>query len=145
SHHWGWVAASGAVAVVGYVTAIVMAVEKGSAQNSANAVAQSIVANGGGQGTCFVGPNSPTAYYANACNALNSDDNNVNADATVANVGLAIGLVGTAGLIVSTIFAATSYSSPSSDKPAQSGTNAPVTVVPILGKGFGGMSIGGTF
>ena len=81
SHHWGWVAASGAVAVVGFVTAIVMAVEKGVRAEQRQRGGAAIVANGGGQGTCFVGPNSPTAYYANACNALNSDDNNVNADA----------------------------------------------------------------
>jgi hypothetical protein len=135
--------ASGAVTLVGFVTAGIMGAEKTSAQNSANAVAASIVANGGGAGTCYVGPNSPTAYYANACSALNTDDNNVNSDATIANIGIAVGLVGTAGLIISTIFAVSSYGH--SDSKAQSAAAPPVTVVPLLGKGLGGMSLGGTF
>ena len=110
SHHWGWVAATGVVTVAGFTTALVMCFEKTSAQNSANSVAAAIEANGGGQGTCYIGPNSPTPKFAGACNDLSTDDNNVNADATIANVGIAVGIVGGAGFIISTIFAATSYS-----------------------------------
>jgi tetratricopeptide (TPR) repeat protein len=145
SHHWGWVAATGAVTVVGFVTAAIMGSEKAAAQNSANVVAQTIVANGGGQGTCYVGPNSPTPYYANACSALNSDDNNVNSDATIANVGIAVGVVGAVGLVISTIFTVKSYSHDDGAAASASASAGPVTVMPLLGKGLGGMTLGGTF
>jgi hypothetical protein len=145
SHHWGWVAATGAVTVVGFTTALIMGFEKSSAQNSANTVAQAIEANGGGQGTCYVGPNSPTPKFATACNDLNTDDNNVNADATVANVGIAVGIAGGVGFIISTIVAATSYSHTSEKAPPSPTAAIPVTVVPVVHKGFEGLSVVGSF
>jgi hypothetical protein len=144
SHHWGWVAATGVVTVAGFTTALVMFFEKTSAQNSANSVAAAIEANGGGQGTCYIGPNSPTPKFAGACNDLSTDDNNVNADATIANVGIAVGIVGGAGFIISTIFAAKSYSHSTEKAPPPAQTSR-VTVVPLFSKGFNGLGVAGSF
>jgi hypothetical protein len=140
SHPWGWVVATGIVTAAGFGVAGVMAVEKSSAQDSANQVAQTIVANGGGQGTCYVSATTPLPYFARACSALADDNNRVNADATIANVGLVVGGVGAVGLIVSVVFAAKSYS-----RGGTAAATPPVTVAPLIGKGLGGMSLGGSF
>jgi hypothetical protein len=72
--------------------AIALGIGKSSAQNSATDVANEIKANGGTQGTCY---NTPTTsrFYA-ACSTLADDNNKVNTDATVANVGIGIGIAG---------------------------------------------------
>ena len=143
SHHWGWVAATGVVTVVGFTVAAIMGLEKQSAQNSANAVATTIVASGGKQGAC----NPATGAYVQYCNALNTDNNNVNADATIANIGIAVGLIGAAGLIASTIVAATSYGGePTKAAPATtSGSTSSLRMTPIYEKSFKGMSLQVTF
>jgi len=103
-----------------------------------------IVANGGGQGTCYVSapgvtPVSPTPYYASACSSLASDNNNVNADATAANVGIVIGSIGAVATVISLIVAASSYGD------SKSATASHVTLTPFAGRGLGGMSVGGSF
>jgi hypothetical protein len=139
------VVATGAVTVVGFVTAAIMGVEKASAQNSANTVAQSITTYYQGQhpgadpsGVCYnVSPSSTP--YGPGCAALASDDNNVNADATLANIGIAVGVVGAVGVVITTIFAVNSYGH------AAENASSPLTVTPLVGHGVGGMMLGGAF
>jgi tetratricopeptide (TPR) repeat protein len=141
SHPWGWVVVTGAVTIAGAVTAAVMAGEKSSAQNNANAASASIEAIAGDHGCYNVSSTSPVAGQ---CAALNTDLSNVNSDATIANVGLGVGSVALVGLIISTVFLVKSYNSDDS-KPASSASALPVTVTPVLSRGFGGLSFGGTF
>jgi tetratricopeptide (TPR) repeat protein len=148
SHPWGWFLATGAVMIAGFVTAGVMASEKSSAQNSANAVAQSITAyyqsqHGAGadpSGVCY---GTPAPAYQPACAALASDDNNVNSDATFANVGLAVGIVGAVGFGLSTVFLVKSYEH--HGKAATTDTPSRITLAPLFGHGLGGAMLGGTF
>jgi hypothetical protein len=137
SHPWGWVIATGLVTVGGFAVAGGMAKAKSDAQSSADAVASSIIAHGGGRGTCYPPVQPP---FTDACSALSTDNNNVNADATVANIAAGVGIVGGVGLILSIIFTAKSYGHGSTAQAAP-----PITVAPLVGKGLGGMSVGGTF
>ncbi len=149
SHPWGWVVATGLLTVAGFAVAGIMAKEKANAQDNANSLAQAIVTdfttNNPGKnpaGICY--QPAPGSRYYQACGELASDNNNVNTDATVANVGIAVGLVGAAGLIVSVIFTARSYGH-SSEKTAPAATTSSMTMTPILGKGVGGASFGLSF
>jgi len=80
------------VGAAGFIAAIVLGTSKSSAQSSANQVSQEILAAGGGQGTCYNTPS--TSRFYNACSTLADNNNKVNADATGANVGVAIGIAG---------------------------------------------------
>jgi hypothetical protein len=153
SHHWGWVVATGIVTVAGFTVAGIMGVEKSNAQNSANGVAQAITNNviantpAGSQpviqGTC----NPPSPTYASACAALATDNNNVNADATIANIGIVVGAVGAAGLVASIIVAATSYGGDSKTGSAARATSTASRfgVAPVVGKGLNGLNLSVTF
>jgi hypothetical protein len=149
SHYWGWVVATGIVTIAGFTVAAVMGSEKSSAQNSANTLAATIVANGGGQGTCYSSPSgvtpviTPSSKFAGACNDLASDNNNVNADATIANIGIAVGVIGAVGLVTSTIIAATSYGGHSSARAKASPPS--VVVAPLISRDVGGLTFSGSF
>ena len=126
----------GVFIVAGVGTAVVMGIEKQSAQSSADSVAQTILANGGGQSTCY---GTPTAYYANACAALNSDDNNVNTDATIANVGIGLAI---AGVVLNAIYIPVALAT---RHHAQSVGAPPIVFSPLVGRGLRGMALGATF
>ncbi len=123
----------GVLAVAGFGTAIAFAVEKSSAQNSADSVASQIIANGGGQGTCV----NPGARFGNACSVLASDDDKVNTDALIANVGLGVGIGATALTVLYFAVASRDHS------PATMAKRPVVT--PMVGKGLGGVMIGASF
>ena len=125
----------GVFALAGFGTAIVMAVQKSSAQSSANSVASQIVQKGGVAGTC-VNP-LPGSYFSNPCSVLSSDDNNVNTDATIASIGLGVGIA--ASVITLGYFAFASRDSSS----AAASTHPVVT--PLIGKGLGGVALGASF
>jgi hypothetical protein len=132
------------VTIGGFAVAGGMAKAKSDAQTSANGVAQSITdyyhslygPNASPAGVCY---GTPDPRFATACDALNKDNNNVNADATVANIALGVGIAGAVGLVISSVFTATSYGHSSSAKAI------PFTVTPVIAKGLGGMGVGGTF
>jgi hypothetical protein len=127
----------GVVAVAGFGTAIALAVGKSSAQNSANSVASQIVTNGGTEGACV----NPTSRFANACSVLSSDDNKVNSDALIANIGLGVGIGATALTVLYFALASRGDSTPTT--PATTATRPVVT--PLVGKGLGGLAIGASF
>jgi len=90
------------VGAAGLVSAIIFAVFKSSAQSKADEVAQNIRVNAGkygipAQGAC----NNPTpsiqANFANACSTLRSNNENIDTDATIANVSLVVMGVGFVG------------------------------------------------
>ncbi len=97
-----WVGAS--VAVVGTVTAVVFAIFKGQANTSYLSANSTIVShykstNGGmvpPSGFCENLSTSAAATYGVACQSLQSDFSQVNTDATVANLGVAVAIVGAA-------------------------------------------------
>ena len=134
---WVWISGT-VLSLAGFGTAIVMDIEKNSAQNSANSVTQVILANHGGPSTCY---GTPTTYYANACAALNSDDSNVNTDATIANIGIGVGVAAAAFTIVYLIVARKHHVAPAS----ATAEMPPLRLTPLMGKGHSGLTIGMTF
>jgi len=121
------------VGFAGFVTAIVLAVEKGNAQSEYNNQASTIMAaiKGNSTGACI---NPKSAQLQNACSSLTSDGSDVSGDATVANVGLAVGIVGVAFAGGWYLFAPKREA-----KPAGSGF-AP-TVQPVVGAHVSGLSV----
>jgi Tfp pilus assembly protein PilF len=122
------------VAVAGFATAGIFAAIKGSAQSNADSVAAQIVQNGGGSTACNAPP--PGSKFANACNAYTSDLNDVNQDATSANIGIGVGVAGIIGFAVYWVLADKSDSSAL--------LNAPV-VTPMVGRSTGGLALSGHF
>jgi outer membrane biosynthesis protein TonB len=132
----------GIVTLAGFGTAIVMGIEKSSAQNSANSVASQIEANvkqNGGvvQGAC----NHPTGDLPGPCSVLSNDNSKVNTDALIANIGLGVG-IGAAALTV--LYFAIGSRDSSSGTSAPSASTRPV-VTPLVGKGLGGLAVGASF
>jgi hypothetical protein len=119
---------------VGLGVGIIFGVIKGNAQNNANSVAVQIQANGGGQGTC----NAPSAKFANACNAYSSDLNDVNTDATIANIGIGVGVAGLVGAALYWVLA-------NKDSSSSTGQITAPTVLPTIGHSSGGLSLTGSF
>jgi hypothetical protein len=104
-------------------------------------VANQIVAAGGTQGTCYNPP--ATSRFYTACNTLASNNSNVNTDALVANIGVAIGIVGAVGAVGWFIFGPRRAESGS---PAAPAAPAPTTsLLPYVGPGQGGLALTGTF
>ena len=124
--------ALGAVAVVGFGTGIAFGAIKGSAQSNADSVATQIQQNGGGAGTCV----TPTSKFANACSAYSSDLNDVNQDATIANIGLGVGAAGALGFIIYWIVA---------DKDTTTALQTMPMVTPMVGRSTSGLSLSGRF
>jgi hypothetical protein len=127
--------------VVGTGTAILMAVFKGNA-NSADKQAQSTIINhykGVNEGmsppagfcNSLTGSNATT--YGNACQNLQSDASQVNTDATVANLGVAVAIVGAAFGLGWYLFAPKADAKDSSTAPTSS-------FAPILQPKFQGLS-----
>jgi outer membrane biosynthesis protein TonB len=123
------------VSVAGFVTAIVMASSKAKAQSNANDVASAIQNAGGGKSTCYQTPTSSTFYVP--CKTLASDDSNVNADATIANVGLVVGIVGAVGALGWYLLGPRD-SAPSAPPPT-------TALTPMIGPHGGGLGFTATF
>jgi hypothetical protein len=156
--HWGVVIAGGAVTVVSAGLAIFMGLEKQSAQDAANTASASIASdiatyNGqhpnsklNAQGACTI-PDSRYQKYAGACSDLNTDNNRVNTDATVANIALGVAVGAAAFTLIYGIFG-TKIHKESAKEPAkeQGATSAlrPV-IVPAFGLRTAGASVGFRF
>ncbi len=126
-----------AVAVGGFGTAIAFAIAKSSAQSSATSLANEITAAGGTRGTC-VNPAPGSRFYA-ACNTLADDNNKVNTDATIANIGLAAGITGAALALGWYLFA------PKREAETSTTQTSATTLVPLVAPHTGGLSFSGSF
>lgn len=118
-------AVMGGIGVAGFVTAIIMAVSKNAAQNNANQIAARIV---------VVSPSNPPADQPDY-NNYQSDLNDVNTDATIANIGLGVGIAGVLGAVLYWGFAN------KSDSGSGSGALKAPLVVPTVGRSGGGASL----
>jgi len=128
----------GVVAVAGYVTAGVLAVSKGQAQSQANNTAGQIIAHGGGSNTCSPASLVAQPQFSQACSAYITDNNQVNQDATGANIAVGVGVAATVGLVVYWLVADKGGSG------SQATTTAP-TIAPVLGRSLGGLSLTASF
>jgi hypothetical protein len=115
------------VGVVGIGLGIIMGASKNSAQSNANDLGAKILANGG-----TGNPGNQTALAA-----YNSDINDVNTDATIANIGIGVGIAGLVGAVVYWGLASKSDS-------GSAALHAPV-VTPMVGRSSGGLSFGASF
>jgi hypothetical protein len=128
------------VAVVGAGVAVgVGVIAKASAQNSADSVATQIRTNGGTQGVCSRTDAATVKKFGNACAALADDNSKVDTDATVGNVGLAVGIAGAAFALGWYLFA------PKKEEARQAALWKTYTVSPILGLRENGLALSGAF
>jgi hypothetical protein len=129
-----------AVSAAGFATAIVFGVFKGTAQDNYNSLVSEIQTSAKSQGIMntngLCAKNTPKNFQA-ACQELSSDGSNVSSDATVANVGIAMGVVG-AGFAVGWYLLAPKRQ----DK--HDGA-ARLSVSPLVGLGLTGLQLGGSF
>lgn len=126
----------GGVTLVSFGVAIAVGIiSKGSAQDAANKVAAEIKSNGGR--SCTPPSGIAGRDYTKACNALNSDNNDVNTDATIGNIAFGVGIVAAIGTVIYYLAA------PKKD-PAEKKAMMPI-VTPIVGPHIGGLSIGASF
>jgi len=92
--------AGGGMAVAGFAIGGIFLGLKMSANDALNNTTNAIVKAGGGAGTCLTtSPYSATPRFQSACKTLLDNQSAVNQDATVANVGLVIGIVGAAAAV----------------------------------------------
>jgi hypothetical protein len=126
------------VAVVGGASAVVLAIFKGEAnsndQNTQGAILSAYKKQFGGSPPMSYCTNKPNPRFVQACQNLQTDINQVNQDATAANVAVGIGV---AGLVFSAVyyFAA----SKGDAKPSPSST-ARSTVSPVIEPHFQGLN-----
>jgi hypothetical protein len=143
SHRGGWgiVVLGGVVTLAAAGTAIGFGLAKQSAQDAANSAAAQISAYAIGTdkrssaaGVC----NNPakTSPYYGPCGTLNTDNDNVNKDATVANIAIGVAVAGAAFTILYGVFGT---------KRSESASNTTPTVGPMIGQGLGGLTVGGGF
>ncbi len=135
-----WIGAG--VAVAGGITAIVFASAKSSAQKNADSVEAAIVKSRNeegltGKGACV----SPTSKYTKACSALSDNRSTVNTDATLANIGLGVGIAGGV-LAVGWLLLG-----PRTDDGAPTPTTGirSLKPAPIIGRETNGFSLSGAF
>jgi hypothetical protein len=133
----------GGVVVLGSAAvAITMLVSKSSAQSKATDTANQIALHGGtscspvafSKGT----PQSLADEITQACAQYESDNQDVNSDATVGNIAVGVGVIAAIGTIVYWLVADRKGDSPSS------GSIAPI-VTPIVDRSTGGLSLSGRF
>jgi Tfp pilus assembly protein PilF len=136
----------GMVALVGAGIAIgVGVIAKSSAQNSADSVASEIRKNGGHgptattPGSCGSTITADVTKFGKACAALADDNNKVDTDALVGNIGLAIGVAGAAFAVGWYLFAPKKSAEPTT------GTWKAPKITPILGTQQNGLSLSGEF
>jgi hypothetical protein len=138
----------GGVGVAGLIGAIVFVIQKGNAQSSANSVDATIRQTATSRNLNPTGICSSTAKgaadFAGACSTYKSDLDQVNQDATAANVSGVLAGLGVA-------FAAGWYLfSPKAGDDAGAPAAAPSTmsslsVSPVVGYGTNGFSVSGRF
>ena len=125
------------IGAAGFVTAIVMAIAKSSAQSSADDVANLIVAHGGTQGTCV----NPTPTFANACSTLADNNNKVDTDATIANIGIGVGIAGGAFALIWFLVARKSNGGPEPTRRPPRRRRHRRFITPLVGPRMTGLSV----
>jgi tetratricopeptide (TPR) repeat protein len=126
-----WIGAG--VGVAGFAMAIAFGVLRGEAYTTTNDTTALIGQNGGTPNIC----NAPTQQLASACGNLGKNINDVNVDATIANVALGIGIGGTALAVAWALFG-----------PRRDGSSArsmTPALAPLLGSDVHGMAASGFF
>jgi flagellar basal body-associated protein FliL len=126
----------GILTAAGIGVAIGMNASKQSAQNQANATAQNVLVH---QDTCPPPPGSNVTGLATVCSQYQKDINDVNSDATIANVALAVGVAAFAGTVIYWLAA------DKGDEKAASGATGKPVIAPMVGRAEGGLSVSGTF
>ncbi len=127
------------VAIIGAGLAIgVGVVAKSSAQTSADGKAADIRAHGGRQGICSSTVPAEVTRFGKACAALSEDNNTVDSDALVGNVGIGLAVAGG-------VFAVGWYLLAPKAADKKIGTWQMPTISPILGTRTNGMALSGTF
>jgi hypothetical protein len=133
----GGVIVAGSVAV-----AITMLVSKNSAQSKATDTATQIAQHGGTSCSpvAFTSGVSSTVQseIAQACSEYQSDNQDVNADATVGNIAVGVGVIAAIGTVIYWLVADRKGDSPSTGF-------APPVVTPIVDRSTGGLSLSGRF
>jgi hypothetical protein len=133
----GGVVVAGSIAV-----AVTMLVSKNSAQSKATDTANQIAAHGGlscSPVTTASGVSKDTAdQITQACSEYQSDNQDVNTDATVGNIAIGVGAIAAIGTVIYWLVADRKGESPST------GSAAPV-VTPIVDRSTGGLSLSGRF
>jgi len=136
----------GILVAAGAGVAIGMNNAKQAAQKNANATAAKVMSASEtappGQKMYYVCPplaNSPVSGLPGVCAQYQSDINDVNSDATLGNVALAVGIAALAGTIIYWLAA-----DKGDDKAAAGSTSGPV-LVPTVGRSVGGLSVSGSF
>lgn len=128
--------AGGVVAVGGFILAGAFAGIKSTANTNYNNVQNEIIASEKGAGinhpTCSPPPNG----YATACSTLTSNQNAVNQDATVANFGVVLGIVGLAAAAAGAVWYIVG---------AKAKEPSATSISPWMAPGFGGVSLRTTF
>jgi len=124
------------VGVAGVGTAILFAVFKGQANSSYQDLSNEISMKGGTGGTC-VNP-APGSRFYQACQSFQSDANQVDSDATVANIAVGVGIAGVAFALGWYLFAAKQDAKDSAPPPSSS-------FVPLLGPHTNGLGYVGSF
>lgn len=135
---WAPVIAGATVGVIGTALGIYFGIQKGNAQSNADAVSQAIKDNGGGRGTCISTSPDDVRRFGAACNALKDNLDSVDSDATVANVSIAVGVAGFVTAVGWWMLG------PKKEATAPAAAARPV-IVPMVGRGFGGVGVGGQF
>jgi hypothetical protein len=122
----------GAITIVGAGVAIALGAFKQDALSNANATAGNIRA----QGRTCPAPAGSEAALVSACSILATDNDNVNADATGANVAIGVAVAGIVGTVVYWVLADKAGGGPASGRAA---------ITPIVGPSVGGLAVSGGF
>jgi hypothetical protein len=125
-------------------------IAKASAQNSADSVAAEIRKNNTGAGAvsqpCSSTVPSVVQKFGKACAALSDDNNKVDTDATIGNIGLAVGIAGAALAVGWYLFAPKRQDDAApKDEKKEGAWKSPVVLSPILGARTNGLSVSGAF
>jgi hypothetical protein len=125
----------GGLALAGYGTAIGFFLAKQSATSSRSQNEAYINGHLPPSISSFSCNAPPTATLASECSVINKENDEITADALVANIALGVGLAATAGVIIYWLAAEKRGAAPTTG----------VVVTPIVGSGVGGLSLAGQF
>ena len=132
---------AGGVAVAGFATAIIAAVGRGKASDSATSATALIDSHGGNSTTCGSTAAATVAKFGQACGALATDNSQASTDGTVRDIGVVVGAVALVGGVVYYLVAPKAQSA----EPAPVARGLDLNVTPLIGQTAQGLSLTGTF
>jgi hypothetical protein len=131
----------GAIGVGAFIGAGIMLVQRNQAQSKATQVANEIRSNiPAGRSASGICTNPPTGFQA-PCNDFVTDNNDVNADATVGNVLVGVGI---AALVGAGVYYFVANKTPAEGSRA-SAPHPLIELTPVLGRTQTGLSLTGSF